>query len=429
MVESILIKDIQIVFANEIKNGDIFIENGKIKKLDWQINKPSELIIKGNGLIALAGLIDTHVHFREPGFTDKEDFTTGSRAAAKGGVTSIFEMPNTNPPTTTSKLLNEKRIIAKNNSLVNYNFFLGATEENLSDLLTVENIPGIKIFLGSASKSLVVNKRAILEEIFSKSTKLIAVHAELPLGPNNSNTHSIDEAVAGTKLAIELAQKYQRRLHLLHISTKEELELIEQAKYKNNEHGFFLTVEITPQHLLLDTSNPKNQADTFLKVNPPIRSIEHQNEIYKSLKKGLIDTIATDHAPHLISEKLQEYDKAPSGMPGLETLLPLLLNEVNQEKLSLYEVTKLLSLNPAKFFNIKYKGLIKENFDADLVLVDLKTKRKVENQALVTKCGWSAFNGQTLQGWPIMTIVNGNLVFREGDFFETIKGQEIQITS
>jgi dihydroorotase len=427
LVESILIKDIDIIFADEIRKGDIFLKNGKIQALDWYLNIPSELMIKGSGLTAMAGLIDSHVHFREPGFTEKEDFITGSKAAAKGGVTSIFEMPNTNPATTTIKLLEQKKIIAAQKSLVNYNFFLGATVDNLTDLLSTKNIPGIKLFLGSAQKPLLLNNLEALEILFSKTNKLIAVHAELPLGLNNTNTHSLEEAINGTKLVIELAQKYQKRIHLLHISSKEELEIIEKAKTKNTENGFFLTVEVTPQHLLCNTSDPKNKKDPLLKINPPIREKNQQIEIYKSLKKGVIDTIATDHAPHLTTEKLVDYNFAPSGMPGLETLFPLLLNEVNQKKLTLFEITKLLNINPAKIFKIKNKGLIKENYDADLVILDLKTRKKVSNENLVTKCSWSYFNGLSLQGWPIMTIVNGNLVYREGDFLDAPKGKEITI--
>ncbi len=428
MYESILIKNVDLVLSDKILHGDIFLKNGKIVEFNWSLNYPAELIINEPGLTVLPGIIDTHVHFRDPGFTEKEDFFTGSKAAVKGGVTTIFDMPNNNPPTITQTALEEKIKIASSKSLVNYQFFFGATKNNLAELRQVENIAGFKIFLGASFDELIVNDPIILEEIFANAKYPIVVHAELAkVSPNGKNitSHSLEEAINGVKIAIKLARKYQKRLHILHVTSKAELDIIKKNKRFNTLNGFYLTCEVTPQHLLLHNPEAKAKTQAFSKVNPPIREKIDQIALYTGLLDQTIDSIATDHAPHLKIEKNQVYNLAPSGMPGIETSLSLMLNEFNLQKISLNQISQLMSGNPAKNFKIFGRGEIKKEYYADLVIVDLKAKKKVENKNLVTKCGWSVFDGQTLTGWPIITIVNGQIVYWEGDFFTEIKGKMV----
>lgn len=437
MIDSILIKNVEIVTGAEIRTGDVFIENGKIKAIEPFLQRPAALIIQESGLTLMPGVIDTHVHFRDPGLTAKEDLESGSRAAASGGVTSFFDMPNTIPAATTRQAIADKKALAAQKSLINYNFFIGATPENLDELLKTENVPGIKVFMGSSTGSLLVNKAEDLDRLFAHTNKLIAVHAEDEdliaaqkkkyEGTTDPSDHqrirNPEAAIKATRQAVALAEKYRKRLHICHLTTEEETLYLADHKQEG-----LITCEATPQHLLLSSPGVYDAWGTLAKINPPIRSSRHRDALWRALQLGIIDFIATDHAPHTLEEKLQPYSKAHSGMPIVELSLPLMLTQYTQKRCRLTDIVRWMCEKPADIFGIRGKGHLDVGYDADLVLVDLKAKKKIINNDLHTRAKWSVFADSTLQGWPVMSFVNGQMVFREGDFFDEIKGKELDIT-
>jgi dihydroorotase len=420
--------------SGEFFLGDVLCRKGKIAQIAAEISQAGlNTIIDATGLTLLPGVIDPQVHFREPGLEHKEDLYTASRACARGGVTSFLEMPNTRPLTTTQAALDDKLQRASQKCLVNYGFFIGATPENLPDLLTAEPTCGIKIFMGSSHGALLVSRETELEPIFASGKRLIAVHAEDQarinerrkqfVGINNPAVHSQiqDEQAAlnATKLALKLSKKYQRRLHILHLSTGVEAELLRQ------DEPSWVTAEVTPQHLLLNTE-AYAEIGTLAQMNPPLRSSENNAILWQALLDGIIDFIATDHAPHTLEEKAQSYPNSPSGMPGVETSLPLMLTQTMQGRCTIPQVSHWMSTAVAKGYNIPNKGAILPGYDADLVLVDLQTYHPVLREELQTKCGWSPFEGWSLTGWPAITIVGGQVVYERGKFYEQVRGQALQ---
>ena len=414
--------------------GDVLCRSGKIAQIAAEIRETDiNNIIDAAGLTLIPGVIDPQVHFREPGLEYKEDLHTASYACARGGVTSFLEMPNTRPLTTTQATLDDKLQRAAQKSLVNYGFFIGATPENLPDLLTAKPTCGIKIFMGSSHGALLVSKEAELEPIFATGKRLIAVHAEdqariierrkLFTGVSDPAVHSQiqDEEVAlnATKLALKLSKKYQRRLHILHLSTGIEAELLRQDKPS------WVTAEVTPQHLLLNTE-AYAQIGTLAQMNPPLRSPENNEILWQALLDGVIDFIATDHAPHTLEEKAQTYPNTPSGMPGVETSLPLMLTQAMQGRCTLAQVVRWMSTAVAEAYCIPNKGAIAVGYDADLVLVNLQNYRPVLREELQTKCGWSPFEGWQLTGWPDVTIVGGQVAYNRGKFNENVRGKALQ---
>jgi dihydroorotase len=431
---SLLIRNATIVLPNgELTAGDVLTHDRQIVEVAPQISFTSATReIDANGLTLLPGVIDPQVHFREPGLEYKEDLFTASCACAKGGVTSFLEMPNTRPLTITQQALDDKLQRASQKSLVNYGFFIGATVENLQDLLAANPTCGIKIFMGSMHGSLLVDDRTALEVIFASGQRLIAVHAEDQARINqrrqefagiedvaiHSQIQDNQAALMATKLALSLSKKYQRRLHILHMSTAEEAELLRQDK------PTWVTAEVTPQHLFLNTS-AYEKIGSFAQMNPPLRS-KHDNEVlWQALLDGVIDFIATDHAPHTLEEKAQPYPKSPSGMPGVETSLLLMLTAAAEGKCTVAQVVNWMSSAVAKAYGIPNKGAIVPGYDADLVLVDLKNYRPVLREELLTKCGWSPFEGWNLTGWPIYTIVGGQIVFEKGKLNTEVRGEAL----
>jgi dihydroorotase len=398
-----------------------------------EISPPTPVItIDAEGLTLLPGVIDPQVHFREPGLEHKEDLFTASCACAKGGVTSFLEMPNTRPLTTTQQALDDKLQRAANKCVVNYGFFIGATSENLPDLLLAQPTPGIKIFMGSMHGQLLIDQEATLEPIFGHGDRLIAVHAEDQgrinqrrqefAGIHDPAIHSQIQdnqaALLATKLALKLSQKYHRRLHILHMSTAEEADLLRQEKPD------WVTAEVTPQHLLLNTSAYET-IGTLAQMNPPLRS-PHDNEVlWQALRDGVIDFIATDHAPHTLAEKAQEYPHTPSGMPGVETFLALMLTAAMVGRCTVAQVANWMSTAVAKGYGIPHKGAIAPSYDADLVLVDLNTYRPVQREELLTKCRWSPFEGWNLTGWAVTTIVGGQIVYDKGQVNTQVRGEAL----
>ncbi|MDF0555963.1 dihydroorotase [Kamptonema sp. UHCC 0994] len=434
---SLLIRHARILLPNgELMTGDVQIRDGDIVQVASEISSldgdANDREIDANGLTLLPGVIDPQVHFREPGLEHKEDLFTASCACAKGGVTSFLEMPNTRPLTTTQAALDDKLRRASEKCLVNYGFFIGATAENLPDLLDAHPTPGIKIFMGSMHGPLLVGGEEKLEAIFSNGNRLIAVHAEDQArieqrrqefaGSIDPAIHSQiqdnEAALLATKLALKLSQKYQRRLHILHLSTGEEAELLRQDKPS------WVTAEVTPQHLLLNTS-AYQQIGTLAQMNPPLRSPQDNQILWQALLDGVIDFIATDHAPHTLEEKAKVYPNTPSGMPGVETSLPLMLTQAVEGKCTVAQVANWMSAAVAKAYKIPNKGAIAAGYDADLVLVDLENYRPVLREELLTKCGWSPFEGWNLTGWPIVTIVGGQVVYEQGKLNTNVRGKAL----
>lgn len=433
---SLLIRRARILLPNgELMTGDVGICGGEIVQVAPEIptfDGGADREIDANGLTLLPGVIDPQVHFREPGLEHKEDLFTASCACAKGGVTSFLEMPNTRPLTTTQAALDDKLRRAAEKCLVNYGFFIGATAENLPDLLDANPTPGIKIFMGSMHGPLLVGGEEKLEAIFSNGKRLIAVHAEDQArieqrrqefaGSIDPAIHSQiqdnEAALLATKLALKLSQKYQRRLHILHLSTGEEAELLRQEKPS------WVTAEVTPQHLLLNTS-AYQQIGTLAQMNPPLRSPQDNQILWQALLDGVIDFIATDHAPHTLEEKAKGYPNTPSGMPGVETSLPLMLTQAVEGKCTVAQVANWMSAAVAKAYKIPNKGAIAAGYDADLVLVDLENYRPVLREELLTKCGWSPFEGWNLTGWPSVTIVGGQVVYEQGKLNTNVRGKAL----
>lgn len=423
--------------TGELEILDVLVADGKILQVAPNIETDIEAasIIDAQGLTLLPGVIDPQVHFREPGLEHKEDLFTASCACAKGGVTSFLEMPNTRPLTITQAALDDKLQRAAQKCLVNYGFFIGATADNLPDLRQASPACGIKIFMGSMKGDLLVDQDTALEAIFAEGERLIAVHAEDQArirerrqqfaeadDPSfHSQIQDNQAALLATQLALELSKKYQRRLHILHLSTAEEADLLRQDKPS------WVTAEVTPQHLLLNTS-AYSKIGTLAQMNPPLRSPQDNQVLWQALLDGVIDFIATDHAPHTLAEKAQTYPNSPSGMPGVETSLPLMLTQAKQGRCTVAQVSNWMSKAPAQAYKIPNKGVIAPGYDADLVLVDLENYHPVRRQDLLTKCGWSPFEGWELTGCPVVTIVGGQIVYDHGKLNTEVRGQPLSFT-
>jgi len=371
----------------------------------------------------LPGCIDTQVHFREPGSTNAEDLNSGSRAAIAGGITSVFEMPNTNPPTSSKKEFSNKLKLAKDRMYCNYAFYFGATPENykeLSELKDLEGCCGIKLFAGSSTGNLLVNKEEDIEKVFQNSSKIVSVHSEDEeilnmrkklIKKGDVKTHPIwrneVSAIASTRKIVKIAERFKKRAHILHVTTRDEVDFLSQ--HKGN-----ISFEITPQHLTLSSPECYEKLGTYAQMNPPIREKIHQDRLWYAVKNDFVDIIGSDHAPHLKANKEKTYPDTPSGMPGVQTLLPVMLNHVNEGKLKLEQLVKLLCENPANIFGIKNKGFIKEGFDADFTIIDLEEIIEIKNEKIESKCGWSPFDGDKFKGNSVATIINGEIKMKNG---------------
>ncbi|HBB02557.1 MAG: dihydroorotase, dihydroorotase [Candidatus Peregrinibacteria bacterium GW2011_GWF2_38_29] len=392
----LILKNGKVVFPDGVKVVDVCIKDGKIEKIMPSVKDLTKDVIDCSGFYVLPGIIDAHVHMRTPGLTMKEDFGTGSRACAAGGITTFIDMPNTRPPTLNNDDLDEKRGFANDDSVVNFGFYIGANGKNFNDIKHVKNVAGVKVYFGAHYKDISIEDAGLLEELFKWGKMPIVIHAESEKGSY--------EAV---KQVLHIAKKYDARVHIAHVSTDSEIEEI--RKFKSEK----VTCETAPHYLFLN-KNAFQDLGNFAKVNPPLQTHEDQEALFKAIDDGVIEMIATDHAPHLKEEKEKSFEEAPVGVPGVETLLPLMLDIVNKGRIDIVKLVKLMCENPARIFDIKNKGKIAEGFDADLVIVDMDEKRIVRNENLFTKCGWSPFNEWELQGVPKITIVNGIKVFENG---------------
>jgi|TARA_B100001741_G_scaffold212654_1_gene176026 dihydroorotase len=419
---SLIIKNGSCYIEGKFQRVDIALSGNKIKKIG-KIDLNSSKVLDVSGKIVLPGVIDTQVHFREPGKNNAENLETGSRAAVAGGVTSVFEMPNTNPPTSTFKEFNNKLNVAKGRMFCNYAFYFGATPDNMKELAavnTLEGCCGVKLFAGSSTGNLLVSQEKDIEKVISNSSKIISVHSEDEnillsrkkfIKEGDVSSHPVwrneECALESTKRVVRIAQKYKKKIHILHISTKEEIDFF--ADKKEN-----VTFEITPQHLTLFAPNCYEKLKTFSQMNPPLRSKDHYDRLWDAVKESLVSTIGSDHAPHTKEDKNKKYPLSPSGMPGVQTLLPIMLDHVNKGKLKLEQLIKLVCENPSDLFGIKNKGYIKENYDADLTIVDMNKDVVIKDNWIESKCGWTPFNNYKVKGFPVATIINGEIVMENG---------------
>ncbi len=434
MIDSIIENGFLVTHEKIIKK-DIAIKNGKIFKIGNLKNTEAKERINAKNLHILPGVFDTQVHFREPGKTKKEDLKTGSLAAVAGGVTTVFDMPNNKPSITTLKLFKDKLKRAKNRMYSNYAFYFGAEKNNIKEINKVEKLDGccgIKVFVGSSTGTLLVSNYEDISRIMKNTTKIIAFHSEDEdelnrrkkyIKYNNPSSHpkwrNVDTAMISTRKLINLANKNKRRIHILHISTGDEINLLKRQKK-------YVTCEVTPQHLTLSAPSCYNNIGTLAQMNPPIRSGNHKTILRNAFKKGHFEVVGSDHAPHLLSEKKLKYPESPAGMPGVQTLLPILLNEVSKKLITITDVVRLTSYNPKKIFKFKNKGLIKKGYDADFTFVDLNKKQKVSNKMVKSKCGWTPFHGMNIQGWPVGTMIMGRKVFWKDKLVSRPIGQPLK---
>ena len=417
-----------------IKNGTCYLD-GKLQKIDIGVIKDkitqlgnlnsekSKDLFDAENLLVLPGCIDTQVHFREPGSTDAEDLHTGSKAAVVGGITGVFEMPNTNPPTSNKKEFQNKLNLAKNRMYCNYAFYFGATPNNheeLADLKNLEGCCGVKLFAGSSTGTLLVDKEKDIEKVFENTSKIVSVHSEdeeiLNLRKKlrekgNVLSHQLwrneESAISSTRKIVKIAKRLNKKAHILHVTTKEEVDFLSQNKGN-------ITFEITPQHLTLISPECYQKLGTFAQMNPPLRDKSHYDRLWYAIRNNYNETIGSDHAPHLKENKQKEYPDSPSGMPGVQTLLPVMLNHVNEGKLKLEQLVSLLCENPSKIFDIQNKGYIKKDFDADFTIIDLNKVIEIKNEKIESKCGWSPFDGYKFKGTPVATIINGEIKMKNG---------------
>ena len=418
--------------------GDLAVQGGKIAAVG-RVEGSAQEEFDAKGLVLIPGLIDTQVHFREPGLEHKEDLESGTRAAIIGGVTSIFEMPNTNPTTTTAEALADKLNRAKGRSWCDYSFFVGATTENVGDLAALEQLPGtpgIKVFMGSSTGPLLVGDDDHLRQVLRAGKRRVPIHAEdeprnrerkaLISGSPHPREHPFLRDAESARLATErilaLSQETGRPVHILHVSTGDELPMIDRAK----KRGLGTTAEVTPQHLWFHAPDCYERLGTLAQMNPPIRGSEHQMALRQGLYEGVFDVFGSDHAPHTLEEKKLPYPQSPSGMPGVQTMLPALLTMANQGLMDMRTLVRMACENPAKIYGVKNKGHLKEGYDADLVLVDPQRRTLFQRSMVASKCGWSPYEGAEFVGWPIHVWLRGLRVVEENSLAERQSGSQVK---
>ena len=439
-----LIKDIRIVNESQIFEGDVFLRNGRIEKIGNSLSpQENTTVINGAGKFLLPGAIDDQVHFREPGLTHKANIYTESKAAVAGGVTSFMEMPNTIPPAFTHQILNEKYAIASQTSLANYSFFMGSSNDNVEEILKTNNykkdICGVKIFMGSSTGNLLVNNPLTLEKIFAGTELLIATHCEDEsiikrnleqakqrkdiLEPADHPIIRNEEACFESSFrAVQLAKKYDSRLHILHITTEMELQLFSNMIPLKDKR---ITAEVCVHHLHF-TSDDYAVLGNKIKCNPAIKAPKNKTALWQALLDDRLDVIASDHAPHTIEEKNEPYEKAYAGLPLVQHSILLMLQYVKQGKITIEKMVEKMSHAVATCFEIKDRGFIREGYYADLVIVDLNETTTVSPSNILYKCGWSPLEGETFPASITHTFINGNLVYGNGIWNESTKGLRLK---
>ncbi|MBV8798800.1 MAG: dihydroorotase [Alphaproteobacteria bacterium] len=423
------------VTPSGIGPADIGVINGRIAAIGSFAPANAAEVFEAKGLHVFPGVIDSQVHFREPGSEHKEDLESGSRAAVLGGVTTVFEMPNTNPPTITRLALEDKFARARGRMHCDYAFYAGATPENIGALGILEQMPGVagvKAFLGSSTGSLLLNREEDILAALKAGRRRMAVHSEDEArlrerkslaAEGDPRTHpfwrDVETARLSTERVLRLARLAGRRVHVLHVTTEEELPLLAEARD-------FATLETTPQHLTLAAPECYERLGTYAQMNPPIREARHREALWRAVNEGLVDVIGSDHAPHTREEKEKLYPGSPSGMPGVQTLVTILLDHVNAHRLSMERFADLTSAGAARIFDVAGKGRIACGYDADFTIVDMGAKKRIENRWIASKCGWTPFDGMMTTGWPVATIVRGQTIMRDGALVAGGCGQPVR---
>ncbi len=420
----LLLRGGRCVLPAGLAEADIGVRGGKVAAIGGLGDAGAETEIDAGALHVLPGVIDSQVHMREPGLEHKEDFATGTAAAALGGVTAVMEMPNTKPNTTTAADLADKARRARGRAWCDMAFFVGATGGNVESLGDLERLPscaGVKVFMGSSTGSLLVDDDATLAQVLANGSRRVAVHCEdeprlrerfaLVEGGAAVAMHAewrdAETARRATERLLRLAGGVGRRVHVLHVTTAAEMDLL--PGYRD-----IATVEVTPQHLTLAAPDAYDRLGTRAQMNPPIRDAAHRDALWRALDQGLVDVIGSDHAPHTLEEKAKPYPQSPSGMPGVQTLLPVMLDHVNAGRLTLERLVDLTAAGPARVYGIAGKGRIALGHDADFALVDLKARKTLSDRWIASRCGWTPFDGMRVTGWPVATILRGQVVMRDG---------------
>jgi len=416
--------------------ADIGVQEGKIAAIGELDLEASDHTIDVSHLCVLPGAIDAQVHFREPGMEHKEDIATGTLAAVKGGVTTVFDMPNTKPPTINKAQLADKVARCHRRAWTDIAFFIGATPENAEHLRELERLPGVagvKLFMGSSTGTLLVSEDAAIENILRSGSRRLAAHCEeearlkeryeLAVEGGTPHFHPVwrdeETALLATRRLLKLAHKTGRKIHVLHVTTAGEMALLGKARD-------LASVEVTPQHLTLASPDCYDTLGTLAQMNPPIRGAAHRQALWKAIADGVVDVVGSDHAPHTLEEKSKPYPQSPAGMPGVQTLIPILLDHLNQGRLSLERLVELTSSRAAAIYGILGKGAIEIGFDADFTIVDLAAKRRITNDWIASRVGWTPFDGMEVIGWPKMTILRGTLVMCEDEILGTPAGELVR---
>lgn len=414
---------------------DLGIREGRIAAIGAIPGTAGGEVVDCRGLHILPGVIDTQVHFREPGPTHKEDLESGSRSAVMGGVTAVFEMPNTDPLTITAEAMADKVRRGRHRMHCDYAFFVGGTRENAADLPELERLPGcagVKVFMGSSTGSLLLEDEEGLRNVLRVIRRRASFHAEdeyrlrerkIHQKPNDARSHPVwrdeEAALIATKRLVRVARETGARVHVLHITTAQEMDFLK-------DHKDVASVEVTPHHLTLEAPECYERLGSFAQMNPPVREAHHKAALWQAVAQGVADILGSDHAPHTREEKQKAYPASPSGMTGVQTLVPLMLDHVNAGRLSLARFVDMTSAGPARLFNIACKGRIAAGYDADLTVVDLKRRETITDTWVASRAGWTPYDGMKVTGWPVGTLVRGHRVMWEGELRESAKGEAVR---
>lgn len=434
MVE-LLFKGGTIVNHDGQMRADVGVSDGRIVAIGEIDADKAGTVIDCTGLHVLPGVIDSQVHFREPGAEHKEDLETGSRAAVMGGVTAVFEMPNTWPTTVTAEALADKIERAHHRMFCDFAFYVGGTRENIDELPRLERLPGaagVKVFLGSSTGDLLVDDPDVLKDLLRKIGRRAAFHSEdegrlrermdvrrVDDPSSHPEWRDVEAAVQSTKRLVKLAYEAQRQVHILHISTAEEMVYLA-------DHKSIASVEVTPQHLTLAGPDIYNEIGTRAQMNPPIRDERHRLGLWEGLASGVVDVLGSDHAPHTLEEKSATYPATPSGMPGVQTLVPIMLDHINAGHLTLERFVDLTSHGPLRLFGISGKGRLAVGYDADLTIVDLNREVTIEDGQMESRSDWTPYHGRNVKGWPVGTVIRGRRVMWDGEIQAEAKGEAVR---
>lgn len=433
----LILKGGTVVTPNGIGVGDVAVRDGRVAGVgSFDVNQ-ADHAFDASGLHVLPGVIDTQVHFREPGLEWKEDLESGSRSAALGGVTAVFEMPNTDPSTTLPEMMTDKLHRAKGRMHVDHAFYAGATHDNTGVLGEMERMPGccgVKVFMGASTGQLLVEDDEGVERVLNAISRRAAFHSEDEYRlaerrklarqgdwTSHPEVRDAEAAISSTKRLLRLARKTGKRIHVLHVTTGDEMELLADAKD-------IATCEITPQHLTLEGPEAYERLKGYAQMNPPIRDAHHRAALWVAVNQGVPDVIGSDHAPHTQEEKARPYPASPSGMPGVQTIVPIMLTHVAEGRMTFGRFIDLTSAGAQRVFNIAGKGRIARGYDADFTIVDLKAQRTITNDWSASRCGWTPFDGFEAKAWPIATFIRGMMVMCDDQIVTPGRGEPVKFT-